>query len=634
MSKRAPALAFLFLAACTSPSASVATGPIVDGSPAPDEDAVVSVIGVGFCSGTLIAPRLVLTAKHCVVAEDAPGPIAASGVRVGIGPEWFVTTASYHVEAILTTPGPLVISLPPNPVTGATGTDIALLVLTEEVVGVTPIPVYREDPTALAGTMATAIGYGRTRTSDGGEKNEVTTTITRLTPFLVEAVQTICQGDSGGPLLTGTGADRAVIGVASFGVFSALAGDVPCPAEHDYWNRVDAQMALIDRALIRSGACVANEEETCNALDDDCDGAVDETCAGLGEACASDADCALGPLPADLAADYAGRSVHCAAADGASVCTLSCDALSPRSSCASIEEPFRTDVVALDGWVCGHADGCEGVCVRSTSDARAEGAACALDGECASARCEAGACRTACAGGHGICPSGEVCLAETDACGVCAAPEARPSGRGRGEPCSAASECSSGACVDGLCSLPCSTSSQCGPDFRCAEEYCRPGTAGASGDPCEVDADCGSSASCVTRGGGPRFCARACPSSGRCTTGECVMIDESSYCVPDGAVVGEACTSTSDCARSECVDGECALACGEAGSSCTAGLACVRSDDGVGAYCTPPAPAAAGGCSCAVVGGSPSDASSVLLLLGLLGLALRRSRPWIRSSRR
>ena len=48
---------------------------IAGGEPAPEEWAVVGLLnGHGACSGTLIAPNLVLTAHHCV-ADSPPGNV-------------------------------------------------------------------------------------------------------------------------------------------------------------------------------------------------------------------------------------------------------------------------------------------------------------------------------------------------------------------------------------------------------------------------------------------------------------------------------------------------------------------------------------------------------------------------------
>jgi hypothetical protein len=104
----------------TWPDDAVVEAPIVDGMRETGEPAVVALMGVtGLCTGTLIAPQLVLTAKHCVVPERAAGPIPPSLVTVGIGDRVFGATRSLAVREIVTTPGPLEISSGRDPVSSA-----------------------------------------------------------------------------------------------------------------------------------------------------------------------------------------------------------------------------------------------------------------------------------------------------------------------------------------------------------------------------------------------------------------------------------------------------------------------------------------------------------------------------------
>jgi len=122
------------------------------------------------CSGALIAPNLVVTARHCV--QDVPNPDNVdcstdhfSGshgtVRVTTYSTVFQSTKGWHTAANVIVPTP----------TGVCGNDLALLILKDvvpssEATPVTPDVQYAmTDNDAFPGIYETAIGYGNTGTS-------------------------------------------------------------------------------------------------------------------------------------------------------------------------------------------------------------------------------------------------------------------------------------------------------------------------------------------------------------------------------------------------------------------------------------------------------------------------------------
>lgn len=163
--------------------------------------------GEWFCSGTLIAPRLVLTAGHCVEGMEG------SEIQLYFGPD------ANRLES-----GRLVRSsgayMHPN-YTSDDRHDIGVVVLAEDP-GLTPIPA-RLDPVTqdIIGRTATFVGFGLySQGGEGGERRSVDIPINELDDFFVGYATpglNTCNGDSGGPALMDLGRGLEVIGVTSWG---------------------------------------------------------------------------------------------------------------------------------------------------------------------------------------------------------------------------------------------------------------------------------------------------------------------------------------------------------------------------------------------------------------------------------
>ncbi|MBI2897160.1 MAG: trypsin-like serine protease [Deltaproteobacteria bacterium] len=572
----------LLLWGCSEPSVPLERSlPIIGGDPS---DAAATVllfnVGGGFssCSGSVIAPRVVVTAKHCL-GRNPGDPEAPQGLVVLTRPS---LNDEYHYPVVAgqTTPGDSIENL-----------DFAILIVDRDI-DLEGAPYYEidRDPADLeVGTEVRLIGYGLSDANgEGKQMRKLETTDAVTDPVVPELLYTwgrgACSGDSGGTVLDPDGRLVAVMTRADCAGMTIS-------------ERVDFFLDLVDWGLEETGICVVHEEE-CDGIDNDCDDFPDEGCRTEGEVCIDDRSCADG---------------------------LVCEPVGPGSLCVPPCEPFASGGCAA-GSYCDATGPGEGRCLPGVPGSAAAGASCAADADCASMTCAGDACRTPCAPHQVACPWGLICKPDSNEGGLCEAAADDGSPRILGEPCGGSSDCAEGyVCAgeapDRYCAPACGDG--CPSGFHCREDICVRGDPGASGSRCLEDGDCAADDECVPAGDA-EACAPTC--DGGCDSGFACSDDR---CLPEKAVLGAACASNADCASDLCghfPDGaRCTAPCSPS-HGCPAATVCALQEDGINLLCRePPFAGDIGGGGCTTV--PTSDGGGLFPLLAALCLARARRRP-------
>lgn len=273
------------------------TSAIVGGQASPATDnAVVLIRNVrGECTGTLVAPNLVATARHCVSSSNLAmrcnelGQAVTggqSGVDYDPGKIAVFVGESFARKGVLD-PAAVGLRIVHDGSPTLCDHDLAFVVLSRPVAG--PVAPLRLASVPKVGERARAVGWGISvtktpsdgRVARGGVTvSHVGANATRATgPRELSATEGICDGDSGGPLLAES--DGALLGVASRGGSpraATLAPPEACVGDDivNVYTSLAAHARTVREAFRAAGL-------------DEPEGPPDEPCAGL--VCAAPATC-------------------------------------------------------------------------------------------------------------------------------------------------------------------------------------------------------------------------------------------------------------------------------------------------------------------------------------------------------
>lgn len=253
-----------------------AVGFCIDPSGSPDPSDCNS-LQVDICSGALIAPNLVVTARHCVQNTDEQIDCATSSFSGQRGNGFYITTdpdfasaTHWHQVTNINVPTP----------TPVCGNDIALLTLADDVPAaeatpITPVVQYPMTTHPMYSLQVTAIGYGATEagTNPPGAgtrriKENIILECADGDPRLVKACTGVfdsgsvdpkefitgpgtCQGDSGSSAY-----DQTTFAAGKYNSFGVLSrgGESGTTCEDAIYTRLDAWRDLIVQVATTAAA--------------------------------------------------------------------------------------------------------------------------------------------------------------------------------------------------------------------------------------------------------------------------------------------------------------------------------------------------------------------------------------------
>jgi len=305
--------------------------PIINGL-LPDEpmhDAVVSLHQRSgdswypdiYCSGTLIAPDVVLTAAHCLDGNHPRRvkPISADEVVVYVGDnpinDGYANGSPYIVTEVAVHPG-----YDKNAITD----DIGLLRLASQppVTPVAALPASQGLTSADEGVVLNFAGFGADENDNYNQKLQIDGVLDHLySEFQIYYYQNEggpCFGDSGGPAFIKRGSTPYVAGITSYGdSYCATYGVSTRPDYYDAW--INDFIGTVQPDCSEDGYC---NPDCADGADPDCSTAPDCSADGYcNPECADgeDPDCDTGP---DCSADgycnpdcAAGEDPDCSTSD-------------------------------------------------------------------------------------------------------------------------------------------------------------------------------------------------------------------------------------------------------------------------------------------------------------------------------